>query len=208
MSALTSTERRALRARAHHLQPVVIIGQHGLTPAVQHEIDIALAAHELVKLRVQNESRVERQAMLAAICAALDCAPVQQLGKLLIVWRANPDKVSVKRTAAKKSAPDRARGAKGGKAKGGNAKGLAVGSTAASDRRRRRNAQGGKAGDATLPYFSRRGAGRFVANTPPAPDAGASEPAARKVASRASRGSAAPTSRQPAAPTSRRRKRA
>src|SRR5665213_3199747 len=75
MSALSSTERRAMRANAHHLDPVVFIGQHGLTPAVQHEIDVALRAHELVKIRVHNESRVERQAMLAAICAALACAP-------------------------------------------------------------------------------------------------------------------------------------
>jgi len=52
MNPLTPSQRRALRAKAHHLDPVVTIGHHGLTPAVLHEIDVALLAHELVKIRV------------------------------------------------------------------------------------------------------------------------------------------------------------
>jgi RNA-binding protein len=91
MPPLTPVERRALRARAHHLQPVVLIGTHGLTPAVLREIDVALRAHELVKIRAANGERDEREAFLDRICRDLDCAPVQHLGKLLIVWRENPD---------------------------------------------------------------------------------------------------------------------
>ncbi|MFO1399002.1 MAG: YhbY family RNA-binding protein [Burkholderiales bacterium] len=92
MKPLTPTERRDLRAKAHHLDPVVIVGQHGLTPPVLHEIDVALTAHELVKVRVQGEERALREAMLGQICAGLDCAPVQHLGKILVLWRPNPER--------------------------------------------------------------------------------------------------------------------
>ena len=91
MDTLTPSRRRALRAKAHHLDPVVTIGQHGLTPSVLHEIDIALTAHELIKIRVLNDDRDERSALLARICTEIAAAPVQQLGKLLIVWRPKPE---------------------------------------------------------------------------------------------------------------------
>jgi RNA-binding protein len=91
MSPLTPAERRALRAKAHHLQPVVTIGQHGLTPPVLHEIDLALTKHELIKVRVFSDERDQREAMLAQVCADMDCAAVQHLGKVLVVWRPNPE---------------------------------------------------------------------------------------------------------------------
>jgi len=87
--ALTPAERRDLRARAHRLEPVVSVGQHGLTPAVLHEIDINLTAHELIKVRVFAD-RDMREAFLQRICAELDAAPVQHIGKLLVVWRPKP----------------------------------------------------------------------------------------------------------------------
>src|SRR5574340_890557 len=87
MDPLTPARRREIRAQAHHLRPVVAIGHHGLTPAVVREIDVALKAHELIKLRVLGDDRDERSKLLARVCAELGCAPVQQLGKLLIVWR-------------------------------------------------------------------------------------------------------------------------
>jgi len=90
MRTLTPASRRALRAKAHHLHPFVSIGQHGLTPAVLHEIDVALTAHQLVKLRVFCDDRDEREALYARICADLDAAPVQHLGKTLTVWRPAP----------------------------------------------------------------------------------------------------------------------
>jgi len=102
MDPLTPVRRRALRAQAHHLQPVVIIGQHGLTPAVLHEIDLALLKHELIKIRVFSDARVDREAMLAKICAEMECAPVQHLGKVLVVWRPNPE---VKKAAPPKREP-------------------------------------------------------------------------------------------------------
>jgi RNA-binding protein len=91
MPTLTAFERRSLRAKAHHLHPVVAIGTHGLTAAVLHEIDVALKAHELIKIRVWSDVRSDREALFDEICRTLDCAPVQHLGKLLIVWRRNPE---------------------------------------------------------------------------------------------------------------------
>jgi len=90
MLALTAAKRRDLRARAHRLQPVVSIGQHGLTPSVLHEIDVNLLAHELIKVRVFNADHEAREAVFARICTELDAAPVQHIGKLLVVWRPAP----------------------------------------------------------------------------------------------------------------------
>jgi putative YhbY family RNA-binding protein len=147
MPTLASAERRALRARAHHLEPVVSIGQHGLTPAVLAEIEVALKAHELIKIRVHSESRSEREAMLASIGEALQCAPVQHVGKLLIVWRENADKAAAPAPAAAKPS-------------------TRPGGDTDAGRRRRDAARGA---GAAMPYLSRRGAGRFVASTPQAP---------------------------------------
>lgn len=91
MRTLLPSQRRGLCAKAHHLHPVVSIGQHGLTPAVVHEIDVNLTAHELLKIRVFSDDRAERDALLVRICNELDAAPVQHLGKLLIVWRPAPE---------------------------------------------------------------------------------------------------------------------
>ncbi len=90
MRTLTPAERRAFRAKAHSLHPVVAIGHHGLTPAVLHEIDVNLLAHELIKIRVFSDERSERDTLLATICADLDAAPVQHLGKILTIWRPAP----------------------------------------------------------------------------------------------------------------------
>lgn len=89
---LDSAMRRALRAQAHHLDPVVMIASKGLTPAVLAEIDRALTAHELIKIRVAGAERSVRAEYLESICATLGCAPVQMLGNLLIVWRPNPER--------------------------------------------------------------------------------------------------------------------
>ncbi|MFI4888278.1 MAG: YhbY family RNA-binding protein [Burkholderiales bacterium] len=90
MDPFSSAFRRELRARAHPLHPVVSIGQHGLTPTVLREIGVALTAHELIKVRVGSDDREERKSLLARICAELDCGAVQQIGKLLVLWRPRP----------------------------------------------------------------------------------------------------------------------
>ena len=92
MPALSPAARKALKARAHHLDPVVMMGDAGLTPAVVREIDLALTKHELIKVRMAGDDRDARTAAYQSICTDLDCAPVQQIGKLLVLYRVSPDK--------------------------------------------------------------------------------------------------------------------
>jgi len=87
MIELTPEQRRALRAAAHHLNPVVSIAQKGLSATVLKEIDNCLKAHELIKVRLYGIERAEREAMFAEICTALGCAQVQHIGNLLVLWR-------------------------------------------------------------------------------------------------------------------------
>jgi len=89
---LTPAQRRERRAEAHHLDPVVIIGNDGLTPAVQKEIDGALSAHGLIKVRVVSDDRVAREQTYQTLADALDAAPVQHIGKLLVLWRPQAEK--------------------------------------------------------------------------------------------------------------------
>lgn len=97
MLVLDAEQRRALRARAHALNPVVAIAQNGLSETVMKEIDRCLSAHELIKIRVYSDSREEREAHLGAICASLNAAAVQHIGKLLVIWRpAPPDQAAAK----------------------------------------------------------------------------------------------------------------
>lgn len=90
---LTPAQRKVHRAEAHHLDPVVHIGNDGLTPAVRKEADAALKAHGLIKVRVLSDDRVAREAMLADLADTLNAAPIQHIGKLLVLWRPLPEKV-------------------------------------------------------------------------------------------------------------------
>ncbi|MDO4906972.1 ribosome assembly RNA-binding protein YhbY [Neisseria sp.] len=84
---LTTREILELKARAHHLNPVVMVGQHGLTESVIKETDAALTAHGLIKVRVLGDDRAERIAICEALCRAVDAQLVQHIGKLLVLWR-------------------------------------------------------------------------------------------------------------------------
>ncbi|MCK9379545.1 MAG: YhbY family RNA-binding protein [Sulfuritalea sp.] len=106
MTELAPTQRRTLRAAAHHLNPVVSISQKGLTPSVLAEIDRCLTAHELIKLRLYGIEREDREALFTEICTALKCASVQHIGNLLVLWRENP-----KDAAVQESTPGRRRNA-------------------------------------------------------------------------------------------------
>ncbi|MBI5277834.1 MAG: YhbY family RNA-binding protein [Burkholderiales bacterium] len=89
---LTVAERKAHRAEAHHLDPVVMVGNDGLTPAVKKEADHALNAHGLIKIRVLGDDREQREAMLQELAEELGAAPIQHIGKLLVLWRPKPAK--------------------------------------------------------------------------------------------------------------------
>ena len=89
---LTPTERKAHRAEAHHLDPVVMIGGDGLTDAVRKETDAALNAHGLIKIRVLGDDRAAREAIYKQLADELNAAPIQHIGKLLVLWRPVPEK--------------------------------------------------------------------------------------------------------------------
>jgi RNA-binding protein len=99
MINLTPAERSVLRAEAHGLNPVVMIGEAGLTKSVMKEISGSLDAHGLIKVRVFGDDREARVAMYEQICAELECAPVQHIGKLLVLYR--PKKETEKTRSAK-----------------------------------------------------------------------------------------------------------
>jgi RNA-binding protein len=94
---LTAAQRREHRAASHHLDPVVLVGSDGLTEAVRKETDAALNAHGLIKVRVFTDDRAAREAMLAELAENLNAAPVQHIGRLLVLWRPKPPKVKAPR---------------------------------------------------------------------------------------------------------------
>ena len=84
---ITPTQRKTLKGDAHDLNPVVMIGNDGLTPAVIKEAKLAISHHGLIKIRVFGDDREARIAIFEELCDKLDAAPVQHIGKLLVIWR-------------------------------------------------------------------------------------------------------------------------
>ena len=103
MLKLTPAERSSLRAEAHALSPVVIISEDGLKPSVLKEINNSLDSHGLIKVRVFGDDREARVAIYDTICEQLGAAPIQHIGKLLVVYRPKKD-------APKESSPTRGKG--------------------------------------------------------------------------------------------------
>ena len=82
---------RALRALAHTLKPVVIVGQHGPTEAVLAELDGALAHHQVLKVRLRAD-RDTRASWTQTILDATGAQAVQRIGQILVLYRRNPDR--------------------------------------------------------------------------------------------------------------------
>ena len=87
---MTPAERKLLKARAHKLEPVVIIGGRGLTDEVVTEVDRALAAHELIKVRAAALERDAREEARETLCQKTGAEAVQHIGKVLVLYRAKP----------------------------------------------------------------------------------------------------------------------
>lgn len=106
MLQLTPAQRQTLKGRAHRLHPTIMVGAAGLTAEVLKEIDLALKSHELIKIRVLNEGPSGRKAYIDEICRALGAAPVQHIGKILVVFRPRPSEMTeASQTAPKQPAP-------------------------------------------------------------------------------------------------------
>ena len=90
--AISTTQRRELKAEAHGLNPVVTIADNGLSPSVLKEIDHSLNIHGLIKIRVVSDERELRETYLRDMCETLGAAAVQHIGKLLVIWRPKMEK--------------------------------------------------------------------------------------------------------------------
>ena len=87
MLKLNTSQRRSLAARAHHINPIVIIGKDGLSAGVMNELDKGLSNHELVKIKILNGDRKARALLLEEICQQLEAFPVNHIGKILVIYR-------------------------------------------------------------------------------------------------------------------------
>ena len=88
---MNSADKKKLRAEAHTLKPVVMIGQSGLTAAVLAEIELALDSHELIKVKVRAE-RDDRKLISEKICTDTRAELIQTIGQIAVLYRLNPNK--------------------------------------------------------------------------------------------------------------------
>ena len=88
---LTSPQRKALKAKAHKLEPVVLIGNKGLTDAVLAEVDLALKSHELIKVRAPGLERDDRERAFNEACERTGADLVQVVGKVAVLYRKKPE---------------------------------------------------------------------------------------------------------------------
>jgi RNA-binding protein len=89
--SLSEQTRRELRTRGHTLKPVVSIGNAGLSPAVMREIELSLAHHELMKIKITGGEREQRSDMIAQICEKLGAELVQAIGHIALIYRPAKD---------------------------------------------------------------------------------------------------------------------
>lgn len=88
---LTGKQKNYLRGVAHNLNPIVTIGGKGLTDAVMNEVELALNQHELVKIKLPSNSKAEKVALLAQITGQSASEPVQIIGRVGVIYRANKE---------------------------------------------------------------------------------------------------------------------
>ncbi|MBC7778971.1 MAG: YhbY family RNA-binding protein [Proteobacteria bacterium] len=88
---LSAPERKALKAEAHALSPVAAIGKAGITEAVLKEVEVCLRSHHLIKVRAGSDDKSQREQWIATLAERLDCAAVQTIGRILVLWRPPPD---------------------------------------------------------------------------------------------------------------------
>jgi RNA-binding protein len=91
---VTPADKKKLRAQAHTLKPVVMIGQAGLKSAVTAEIELALDSHELIKVKIRTGDRDIRKQIGAEICSTAHAELIQTIGQILVIYRRNPNKRS------------------------------------------------------------------------------------------------------------------
>jgi RNA-binding protein len=89
--SLTGKQIRYLRGLGHSRKPIVTVGAAGISEAVIAELEQALEHHELLKVKLPAGERAERQSMLEQLCAATGAEPVQQIGRVALLYRASSE---------------------------------------------------------------------------------------------------------------------
>lgn len=87
---LTTEQKKKYRAIGHHLKPVLIVADNGLSEGVLAELERALADHELIKVQIRLPERDDRRMLIEELCKAGRCELVQSIGKVVLVYRRNP----------------------------------------------------------------------------------------------------------------------
>ncbi|MFA1366282.1 ribosome assembly RNA-binding protein YhbY [Legionella pneumophila] len=83
--------KQSLKAKAHHLKPVVLLGAKGLTEAILAETNVALLAHELIKVKINGAEKEDRMQMAEELCEQLHAELVQMIGNTLVLYRKNEE---------------------------------------------------------------------------------------------------------------------
>ena len=91
---INKTLKQTLKTQAHHLKPVLLLGSKGLTPAVVNETNVALTAHELIKVKINGLEKADRIEIVNALCQQLPASLVQLIGNTAIIYRKNPIKIN------------------------------------------------------------------------------------------------------------------
>ncbi|TCK01784.1 RNA-binding protein [Volucribacter psittacicida] len=89
---LSTKQKQYLKGLAHHLNPVVMLGGHGLTEGVLAEIDNALSHHELIKVKIAGADRETKQLIIEAIVRETQACAVQTIGHILVLYRPSEEK--------------------------------------------------------------------------------------------------------------------
>ena len=89
---MNTLQKQTLKAQAHHLKPVLLLGAKGLTPAVIEEAKVALLTHELIKVKIQGIEKEERTITANALCEATAAELVQLIGNTAILYKKNMEK--------------------------------------------------------------------------------------------------------------------
>ncbi|WP_313514023.1 ribosome assembly RNA-binding protein YhbY [Pseudomonas sp.] len=88
--ALTQEQKKQYKSIGHHLKPVLIVAENGLSEGVAAELDRALNDHELIKVQFRITEREERIALIEAVCKSGKAQLVQMIGKMALIYRKNP----------------------------------------------------------------------------------------------------------------------
>lgn len=95
MDTLTEAQKKHLKGKAHHLKPVVMIGQHGMKDTVMEEINKALAFHQMIKIKISGGDKEYRHELVTTISADTDALPIQQIGNIAVLYKRNRKKPSL-----------------------------------------------------------------------------------------------------------------